>query len=121
MSSGDTSLTEFLDDYFAECEEHLASIHRDLLVMDGFVNRGRIDTEVVDELLRAFHSLKGLSSMAGIPEAEQAAHAIEDVLRDLKLAGTGPTESTMEALASATSVIEQVITARGRNIAKPNR
>src|ERR1051326_4518664 len=112
MSSEDNSLTQFLDDYFAECEEHLGSIHRHLLVMDGFVNRGRVDPEVVDELLRALHSLKGLSAMVGICEAEQVAHAMEGALRKLKQAGTVPTESTMEALAGGTSVIEQVIAAR---------
>jgi len=127
MSPEDNSLTEFLDDYFAECEEHLGAIHRHLLVMESFVDRSRIDfldgaisgshsqpliPEVVDELLRAFHSLKGLSAMAGIHEAEQVAHAMEDALRDLKQNGTGPTEAVMEALASGTSVIEQVIAAR---------
>jgi two-component system chemotaxis sensor kinase CheA len=112
MSSEDNSFTEFLDDYFAESEEHLGSIRRHLLVMERFVNGNRIDPDVVDELLRAFHSLKGLSAMVGIHEVEQVAHAMEDAFRDLEQAGTGPTEGDMEALASGTSVIEQVITAR---------
>jgi len=112
MSSEDNSFTEFLDDYFAESEEHLGSLRRHLLVMEGFVNRNHINPDVVDELLRALHSLKGLSAMAGIHEAEQVAHAMEDSLRDMKQTGKGPTESAMEALASGTTVIEQVVAAR---------
>jgi two-component system chemotaxis sensor kinase CheA len=104
--------TEFLDDYFAECEEHLASIRRHLLAMESFVNGNRTDSGVVDELLRAFHSLKGLSAMAGIHEAEEAAHAMEDALRDLQHTRTGPTEGALEALAAGTGVIERVIAAR---------
>jgi len=120
MSSEDNSLTEFLDDYFAECEEHLGSIKRHLLVMEVFVNRNHIDPAVVDDLLRAFHSLKGLSAMVGLHEAEQVAHAMEDALRDLKHAATGPTEGAMEALAGGTNVIEQVITARRDQKAIPD-
>src|SRR5438552_12690398 len=112
MSSEDNSATEFLDDYFLESEEHLGSIRRNLLVMEAFANRNRIDPGVVDELLGALHSLKGLSAMVGFHEAEQVAHAMEDSLRNMKLAGTGPTEGVMEALASGTSIIEQAIAAR---------
>jgi len=115
MISEDNSLVEFLDDYFAESEEHLGSIRRQLLLMESFVDRKRADPDVVDKLLAALHSLKGLSAMVGFSDAEQVAHAMEDALRDLKLAGAGSgclTADTMEALAGATSVIEQVLTAR---------
>src|SRR5438477_3273634 len=112
MSSEDTSVTEFLDDYFLESEEHLGSIRRHMLVMEAFADRNRIDPGVVDELLGALHSLKGLSAMAGVHEAEQVAHAMEDSLRRVKLAGIGPTEGVMEALADGTSIIEQAIAAR---------
>ena len=43
MSSDVNSSTQFLDEYFAECEEHLDSIHRHLIVVEGFVNRSRIE------------------------------------------------------------------------------
>jgi len=112
MSSEDNSYTEFLDDYFAESEEHLGSLHRHLLVLERFVNRDRIDADVVDGLLFALHSLKGLSAMAGVHKAEQVAHAMEDSLRDIRQGGKGPTEDAMEALASGTTVIEQVVAAR---------
>src|SRR5437762_12374627 len=113
MSSEDNSAREFLDDYFLESEEHLGSIRRNLLVMEAFADRNRIDPGVVDELLGALHSLKGLSAMAGVHEAEQVAHAMEDSLRRVKLlAGIGPTEGVMEALAGGTSIIEQAIAAR---------
>jgi two-component system chemotaxis sensor kinase CheA len=112
MTSQENSFSEFLDDYFAESEEHLGSIRRHLLVMEGFVNRDRLDPQVVDELFRALHSLKGLSGMVGFHEAEQVAHAMEDALRDVKRADAGPTEGAMEAFAGGTRIIEQVIAAR---------
>src|SRR5947207_3508330 len=112
MSFEDNSFTEFLADYFAESEEHLGSIRRHLLVMEGFPSRNRIDPGVVDELFYALHSLKGLSAMAGIHEAAEVAHAMEDSLRDLRQTAKGATDGALEALASGTSVIEQVVAAR---------
>src|SRR4030095_10859851 len=78
VSTTVNSSAQFLDEYFTECEEHLDSIHRQLIAMEGFVNRNRIDLAIVDELLRAFHSLKGLSAMASMHAAEQAAHVMEE-------------------------------------------
>jgi len=73
MSSENNSSAEFLADYFAESEEHLGSIRRHLLVLEGFVNGNRPYPDVpdvFDGLLRSLHSLKGLSGMAGTREAE---------------------------------------------------
>jgi len=112
MTSKDNSFSEFLDDYFAESEEHLGSMRRHLLMMEGAVNRDRVDPHVVAELFRAMHSLKGLSGMVGVHEAEQVIHAMEGALRDVKRTGAGPTESAMEALAAGTRIIEQIIAAR---------
>jgi two-component system chemotaxis sensor kinase CheA len=119
MSSEDNSFTEFLDDYFAESEEHLGSLRRHLLAMESFVNRDRIDADIVDDLLYALHSLKGLSAMAGVREAEQVAHAMEDSLRDIKKSGKGPSDDVMEALASGAAFIEQVVAARRERKAGP--
>jgi two-component system, chemotaxis family, sensor kinase CheA len=97
--------TEFVHtssgEYFTECEEHLDWIHRHLIMMEGFTNRNLIDLNIVDELLRAFHSVKGLSAIASVHAAKQAAHAMEEVIRDLKQAGTGPTDIAMEMLVRA--------------------
>jgi two-component system chemotaxis sensor kinase CheA len=120
MISEDNSFTEFLDDYFAESEEHLGSIRRQLVVMEDFVNRDRIDPHVVDELFSAFHSLKGLSGMVGVHEAEQVIHAMEGALRDVKQTGAGPSENFMQALTGGTRVIEQVIAAKRERTPAPD-
>ena len=114
MNTEDISFTEFLDDYFAESEEHLISIRRHLLVLEGFVNCDGIDSEfpVLDELLGALHSIKGLSAMVGIHDVEQLAHAMEQSVRIMKKDGTAPDEEAMKALIRGTEVIEQIIAAR---------
>lgn len=118
VDAEDLTLTEFLDDYFAESEEHLASIRRSLLVMEGFVRGNTTPSgvhdvdDVIAEMFHALHSLKGLSAMVGVREAEQAAHEMEASLRDMKQAGAGPTEAFMEILSIGVTRIEEIIAAR---------
>ena len=61
----DEIFSQFLDDYFAECEEHLAEIRRCLLNTEQFVGQSRFDSAQLDELFRAFHTIKGISGMVG--------------------------------------------------------
>jgi two-component system, chemotaxis family, sensor kinase CheA len=75
---------EFLDDYFAECDEHIAAVRRHLLTLDRQVGEGRIDSALLDELFRSFHTIKGISGMVGFREEEQLAHHIEDTLRAVR-------------------------------------
>jgi len=48
-------IVEFLEDYFAECDEHLTIVRRNLLALERFVDKPRIDRGILDELFRSFH------------------------------------------------------------------
>jgi two-component system chemotaxis sensor kinase CheA len=122
VNTQNISFPEFMDDYFAESEEHLVSMRRLLLQMEGFVNQERIDPEfpvVMDELLGVLHSMKGLSAMVGIHDIEQLAHVMEQSIRSMK-ADAAPDEEAMKALVSGTEMIEQIIEARRRAIPGPD-
>lgn len=75
---------DFLDDYFAECEDHLTVVRRELLAIEPFVGKQKIGHSVLNELFRSFHSLKGLSGMVGVKDAEELAHEMESYLRALR-------------------------------------
>ena len=81
---GKAFFEQFIDDYFAECEEHLTSSRRLMLELENTDPAGKPRGEVLDELLRDFHSIKGLSAMVGMEEVTQLAHHIEDYLRELQ-------------------------------------
>ena len=51
-----------MDDYFAEADEHLLTIRRCLLMLDG-IERPDPSSSVLEELFRSCHSLKGISAM----------------------------------------------------------
>ena len=75
---------QFLDDYYAECDEHLVSIRRSLVTLEDDVNAQTIDRALLDNLFRSFHTLKGISGMVGLTAAEQLAHHLESYLRELR-------------------------------------
>jgi len=110
----DTSalFAEFLDDFFAECDEHLAILRRDLLVLETFVEKPRVDRPLLDELFRSFHTVKGLAGMVGVKDAEQLAHQMESYLRALRAEQTSLSTDAMDALIAGVQMLEQVIAAR---------
>ena len=65
---------QFLDDYYAECDEHLVSIRRALVALEDEVDTRTVDRTLLDNLFRSFHTLKGISGMVGLSAAEQLAH-----------------------------------------------
>ena len=65
-----SSFSEFLDDYFAESDEHLLGARRLLLAVEGSIGRSDLNRAVLDELFRHFHSLKGFSGMVELRPAE---------------------------------------------------
>ena len=81
-------IDSFLDDYFAEAEEHLAVIRRALLVLERTVGQSRHDAANIEELFRSFHSLKGIAVSQGAREAiEGAGGSVEAPVKPAKGAG----------------------------------
>lgn len=105
-------LAEFLDDYFAESDEHLTVVRRILLELRPERGVATMAPPTVEELFRSFHSLKGLAGMVHLRDAELVAHHLESVLRRLRDSGGAVSEAGVEALIDGTEVLEQVIAAR---------
>ncbi|MFO7029611.1 chemotaxis protein CheA [Limnospira fusiformis CCALA 023] len=100
---------EFLDDYFAECEEHLAVVRRELLALESCMNQPQIEGSILNELFRSFHSIKGLSAMVGVREAEKLAHQMESYLRSLRDGQISLKPEGFDALMSGTQILERAI------------
>jgi two-component system, chemotaxis family, sensor kinase CheA len=103
---------QFIDDYFAECDEHLVLIRRSLLTLEDVSDGGVIDRGLLDNLFRSFHTLKGISGMVGLTAAEQLAHDLESYLRELREGSVAFSKSGFEVLADGVSTLETVINAR---------
>ncbi len=112
-------LTGVMDDYFAECDDHLRTVRRTLLALSDAADDNRADAASLEQLFRSFHSLKGLSGMVELRDAEQLAHEMETYLRALQRAETALTRDGVESLIAGTRTLEQVIEARRDGSAAP--
>lgn len=103
---------QFLDDYYAECDEHLTLVRRHLLALEAQVGQASVEQALLDDLFRSFHTLKGISGMVGLSAAEQLAHHMESYLRALRQRETVLSLEGVEALIAGAAMLEQVIAAR---------
>ena len=102
----------FLDDYFAESEEHLTTVRRVLLALEDSVGNAAEESALLEELFRTFHSLKGISAMVDLRDAERLAHELESYLRALRADESALTSDALSALSTSASTLESVIEAK---------
>jgi two-component system, chemotaxis family, sensor kinase CheA len=108
----------FMDDYFAECDEHMANVRRLLLELQDSLD-GAVRPAALEELFRGFHSVKGVSGMVGVREAELLAHHLEGYLRVLRQPGARIGTEGLDALVAGVDALERAIGARRDNAAAP--
>ena len=103
---------QFLDDYYAESDEHLQSIRRNLLALEDSLTAGQfIEKNTLNELFRSFHTIKGISAMASVSAAETLAHYMESYLRLLRDGQTTFTEAGLHALIESVKKLEEIVAA----------
>ncbi len=82
---GDASVEKAREDFLSEAQELVDGLSRDLLLLDQQVRRGDTDPELVNDLFRAIHTLKGLAGLFGASRMSAVSHELEELLDDLRL------------------------------------
>jgi two-component system chemotaxis sensor kinase CheA len=118
--SAESPFAGFMDEYFAECDEHLATIRRLLLEIEPVAAAGAAaPPDTIEELFRSFHSIKGISGMVELREAETLAHHLESYLRVLSDRESRLTPAGLDALVAGVDALERTIAARRDGHAPP--
>jgi two-component system chemotaxis sensor kinase CheA len=112
-----TDVSELFDDYLVECDEHLTGAKHLLLGIES--DPGRAGREQFDGLFRHFHTIKGLSGIAGVGEAEQLAHHLEGYLGALRKGSAELSADGINALVDGVKGLEAVIGARAEDRPTP--
>ncbi|NLB88214.1 MAG: chemotaxis protein CheA [Syntrophomonadaceae bacterium] len=73
-------MSQYLDVFLEESREHLGNLNQKLLELEK--NTGNLSA--LNEIFRAAHTLKGMSSTMGFEDLADLTHHMEDVLSDLK-------------------------------------
>ncbi len=112
MSSDVSDLRgEFLDDFYAECDELLGNIRTHLAQLDAAVHASRTDPAALEAVYRNAHSFKGISAIVGLRVAEELAHAAEGLLRSLSRVELPLTAANLDLIAHVTQRLEQIVSA----------
>lgn len=73
-------------EFLAEAQELVEALSRDLLLLDEAQHREeRVEPGLINEIFRSVHTLKGIAGMFGYQHVGTIAHALEDLLDDLRL------------------------------------
>jgi two-component system chemotaxis sensor kinase CheA len=73
------------EDFFSEAQELVDGLSRDLLALDELSRKSQSDPELVNDVFRAVHTLKGLAGLFGAARMSAVSHELENVLDDLRL------------------------------------
>jgi len=111
--------SSFMDDYFAEADEHLLAIRRCLLMLDA-AQGADVPPAVLEELFRSCHSLKGISAMVELREAELLAHHMESGLRAIRQGDVALDGGNLDTLLAGANALEAVIVAKRQRVPVPS-
>lgn len=84
-----------------EAEEHLQNVSRDLRILSQQPQR----LDLVNNIRRAVHTLKGAAAMVGVAPISQLSHRMEDLLEEISEQGTGCTKDVLSLLHATADVL----------------
>jgi two-component system chemotaxis sensor kinase CheA len=93
--------------FFQECEEQLSEMEMGLLAMD----EGNADSETVNAVFRAVHSIKGGAGAFKLTELVQFAHSFETALDHVRSGKLTPTPDMMKVMLRAADVLADLVEA----------
>jgi two-component system, chemotaxis family, sensor kinase CheA len=93
----DDEMREIFDSYLIEAREILDHLSKDLLVLE----KAPSDVNVLNNIFREMHTLKGTSSFLGFNQISELAHTSEDLLNKLRKGECTATTDIIDVLIEA--------------------
>ncbi len=76
---------EMTEEFLAEAQEHVETIGQTLSKFEAYARKGEFKANLINQLFRSFHSLKGLSGMLGFDRISTFTHTLEELLDKVRL------------------------------------
>ena len=96
-----------IDEFLAEARDHLSNVEDDVLQIEE--QGGDFDIDVINHLFRAIHSVKGGSSFLELTNITNLAHALENVVDEIREGRLIPNEKITEYLLSGIDKLKMLI------------
>lgn len=108
-------LNRFRAAFYEEAGEHLENMEAGLLALE--TSGG--DSEVLNTIFRAAHSIKGASATFGMDQVARFTHVLENLLDRMREGEILPTIDLCELLLKSTDVLSGLIQAEKNNLSAP--
>jgi two-component system, chemotaxis family, sensor kinase CheA len=112
---GGIELSDLLRSFFDEAKDHLASIEHSLLALVDAPE----DAELLNQIFRGAHSIKGASAICGLDDVRRLTHALEGLLQKLRAGELALTPVLSSTLFRATDVLAATVGAAQQGVAAP--
>lgn len=106
-------LSVFLNEYLSDAKSGFQKAGDALLAFE----KDRGHTEKLDEIGRAFHTLKASSAMLGFNDIVGLAHSAEDLIGGMKDANAPAAREIVDILFEVTDTLERMVAERGKKTA----
>jgi two-component system chemotaxis sensor kinase CheA len=117
---GESPADKAKEDFFSEAQELVDGLSRDLLVLDEQSRKGESDPELVNDVFRAVHTLKGLAGLFGAARMTALSHQLEDVLDDLRLGRIELTARVLDLLFQSVELYGLILNAEKGQAPEPS-
>ena len=108
-------MSQFLDSFFEEADEHIENMEAGLLELESSPS----DSEVLNTIFRAAHSIKGASSTFGIKAVGEFTHVLESLLDRMRDGELQVTSENTELLLKSVDVLRGLLAAARDGDAPP--
>ncbi len=109
MTRADNSDDAIREEFLAEANEIVESLSRDLLVLDQGQNER--SHELVNEVFRGVHTLKGMAGMFGYQQVSAVAHELENLLDDLRVGRIELNREVLDVLFAGVETFQKLLAA----------
>ncbi len=98
---------ELLADFMVEANEHLADIENQFLAIES--SGADVDVDLVNEVFRGVHSIKGAAGFLGMKVVNDLAHSLENILNMMRNLELTPTSEIIDTMLKAADQLQGLI------------
>ena len=98
-----------MKEFLGEAQEIIDKLNSDLIALDEDLRQGRENPELINNLFRSAHSLKGLAGMFGAQRISMLAHNLENLLDALRLGRLDASSEMLDLLFESVDVFTRQI------------
>jgi two-component system chemotaxis sensor kinase CheA len=97
------------EEFFQESQELVDALARDLLSLEGCARAGTEDPELVNDIFRSVHTLKGIAGVFAFNHIAKLSHELENKLDDMRMGRVVVTVEWLDILFKAVEVLGRML------------